>query len=216
MFELRFQMVDFKKRSEIHLARKIWHLLTVSGMAGLYAYLPERLALTILIFAWIVFVPLDFARQRSESLNDLLLHVFRPIIRDSEARSLAGTTFLLTGVTLIVLIFPHDIVLLSLLFLAFADPFASYFGICYGKDKIFGHKSVQGSLAAFVVCAILSFVYMYTHGILLDRLLMVSLLGGLIGALAELIPCWKLDDNLTLPVFSATFLWLLFTLFGAS
>ena len=128
---------------------------------------------------------------------------------------MAGTSYLLTGVSIIALIFPQEIVLLTLLFLAFADPIASYFGIKFGKDKIFGHKSLQGTVAAFFVCAILCFAFFYTHNLLLDRLIVVSLLGGLIGSLAELIPIGKLDDNLTLPVMSAIFLYFMFLLFGA-
>lgn len=215
LLDAEFAMMGFKKRSEIHWARKIWHMAGVSIMALIYAYVPFKVSAGILAVSWILFVPLDVLRQKYPSLNDLMLYVFRPIMRDNEAKGLAGTTYLLTGVSIIVFLFPRDIVLLTLLFLAFADPFASYFGIRYGKDKIFGHKSVQGTLAAFVTCMGLTFGYLVFKGILVDRLIIVGLLGGLIGALAELIPIAKLDDNLTLPVISATFLWLIFSLFGA-
>jgi len=207
--------MELKKRSDVHWARKVWHMTTVSLMAFVYAFAPQKVSMTCLIIGLVLFIPADFLRQRSEALNDLLLHLFRPIMRDSETKGLAGTTYLVAGVGIIILFFPREIVLLSMLYLAFADPFASYFGILYGKDKIFGHKSVQGSLAAFLICTLLTALYLHTYGMLTDHLLIVSLLGGLIGCLGELIPFWKLDDNLTLPVFSATFLWLLFTLFGA-
>lgn len=215
LVEPELLMVDLKKRSEIHWARKIWHILGVCIIILAYAYLPLWLARTLMGIAWLVFVPLDFLRQRSPALNDLLMHVFKPFMREYEAHGLAGTTYLLTGASLVVFICPREVALLSLLFLAFADPFASYFGIRFGKDKIFGHKSVQGSLAAFLICAFATVLFLYTRSLLLDRLIIVSLLGGLIGALAELIPFGRLDDNLTLPIFSATFLWLLFSLFGA-
>lgn len=207
--------MDLKKRSEIHWARKLWHMGAVGGMAAIYAYAPERLSLIILLVSWVLFVPLDFLRHRYAAINEFLVHAFKPIMRDSELNRLAGTSYLLTGVTIIDLLFPREVVLLTLLFLALADPIASYFGIKFGKDKILGHKSLQGTLAAFVVCTSLCFVYLYTHNMLLDRLIVVSLLGGLIGALAELIPIGKLDDNLTLPLLSGTFLYLLFSLFGA-
>jgi dolichol kinase len=207
--------MEFKKRTEIHFARKLWHMGAVSTMAAIYAYAPEKLSFFLLFLFWSLFVPLDFMRQKSPRLNDLLVHLFRPLMRDSELHRLAGTSYLLTGVGFIVLVFPRDVVLLTLLFLAFADPLASYFGIKYGKDKIFGHKSLQGTVAAFVVCTVLCFVFFSTHNLLMDRLIVVSLLGGLIGALAELIPVGKLDDNLTLPAMSAFFLYLLFVLFGA-
>lgn len=49
---------------------------------------------------------------------------------------------------------------------------------------------------------------------MIDRILIVSILSGLIGAFAELIPIFKLDDNFTFPVVSSIGLWLLFYLFG--
>jgi dolichol kinase len=49
---------------------------------------------------------------------------------------------------------------------------------------------------------------------MLDRVIVVSLLAGLIGALAELVPIAKLDDNFTLPVMSSLGLYILFYLFG--
>lgn len=207
--------MGFKKKSDLHLARKLWHMVSVGGMAATYAFAPEKVSLTILAVSWLLFVPIDFLRQVYPGLNEIVVHLFRPVMRANELNRVAGTSYLLTGVGLIVLIFQREVVLLTILFLAFADPIASYFGIRYGKDKLFGHKSLQGTLAAFFVCAILSFAFLYAHNILMDRLVVVSLLAGLIGALAELIPIWKLDDNLTLPVLSSTFLWALFSLFGA-
>jgi len=135
-------------------------------------------------------------------------------MRDQELKGIAGTTYLLTGVLLIVLIFPKPIVSLSILFLAFADPIASYVGIRFGKDKILGGKTIQGFLAAFVVCLILTFLYLNSSGLSLSRHLVVSIIAGLIGAFAELLPIAKLDDNLTMPVLSALGLSVLFYLFN--
>ncbi|HWU43722.1 MAG TPA: hypothetical protein VN132_09800 [Bdellovibrio sp.] len=208
------QTVDLKKRSDIHYARKIWHMSGVFTMYLAFVYLPPAVSLSILIVCWGLFVPFDFLRQKHPALNEWSLHAFRPIMRQSEAKNLAGTTYLLTGVLLIDLLFPRPVVALTLLFLAFADPIASYFGILYGKDKIFGHKSIQGFMAAFFVCAGLTLAYLLTHNYLMDRLLVVSLLAGLVGAFAELIPIGKLDDNLTLPVMSAIGISILFYFFG--
>ena len=69
-------------------------------------------------------------------------------------------------------------------------------------------------MAAFFVCAMIGFIYLYFYGLMFDRLIVISVLCGLIGALAELIPVAKLDDNFTLPVLSAIALWILFNLFG--
>jgi len=49
---------------------------------------------------------------------------------------------------------------------------------------------------------------------MVERLLMASLIAGLIGAVSELLPIGKLDDNFTFPVVSGTLLWMMFLLFG--
>lgn len=179
-----------------------------------YVYLPPAVSMTILVLAWLLFVPVDFLRQKNAAINDWVVHAFKPIMRQSEVKKLAGTTFLLSGVLIINILFPRPIVALTLLFLAFADPIASYFGILYGKDKIFGHKSIQGFMAAFFVCAFVTYLFLLYHNYLMDRLIVVSLFAGLVGAFAELVPIGKLDDNLTLPLISAVGLTILFYFFG--
>ncbi len=215
MVEQILSVVNLKRRSDIHWARKLWHMGGVSIIAFAYSQLPEKTSLLLLTLAWLAFVPVDFLRFKYPALNDFLVHTFRPIMRENELHRLAGTSYLLTGVTVVAYVFPPQIALLTMMFLAFADPIASYFGIRFGRDKIFGEKSLQGTLAAFVVCAFLTFYFLTSHWLLMDRLVVVSLLGGLIGCLAELVPIGKLDDNLTLPLISATALFFLFNIFGA-
>lgn len=203
----------FKNRSDLHVARKIWHMAGVFAIFLGWLFLPYWLSLTLLGFLWALFVPIDIVRQTNQVVNKKLTQMFRPIMRNSELNRLAGTTYLLTGVIVIALIFNKGIVAISLLYLAFADPLASYIGIKYGKDKIFGHKSVQGFMAAFVVCATVCYLYLF-YSQITQHLLTASLLAGLVGAIAELIPLAKLDDNFTMPVLSSIGLSILFYFFG--
>lgn len=211
MAKLKFRL---KRRSDIHWERKIWHMAGVGLIAALYAYLPLNVSMAILSICWLAFVPADFLRQYRPELNEFLMTYFGPIMREHEEKRLAGTTYLLTGVGLVALIFPREIVILTLLFLAFADPVASIVGIKFGRTKIFGHKSLQGFVAALTICFLVTFIYLQVHEILTTRLLAASLLAGLVGALAELVPVASLDDNLTLPLLSAFGLWGIFELFG--
>lgn len=206
--------LELKKRSDIHWARKIWHMAGVFGMFLAYTLLSPLASSIILTISVLLFVPGDFLRLRYPALNDWLVHAFKPIMRTHEIHKIAGTTYLLIGVCVVVAIFPPSVVALTLLFLAFADPIASVIGIKYGKDKIFGHKSIQGFMAAFAVCALLTAIYLASKNIMLDRVIVISLVAGLIGALAELVPIGKMDDNFTLPVLSGTGLYILFYLFG--
>jgi diacylglycerol kinase (CTP) len=206
-------VVDFKKRTDMHILRKIWHMSAVSLMILIYHLAPAAWSGLLLVGLWLVFVSLDFMRLRIPPLNDFVVQLFRPIIRQNEVKDLAGTTYLLSGVLLVYLFFPRTIVFLTLLYLAFADPIASYIGIKYGRDKLFAHKSLQGSMAAFFACMISTYFVLNYKGIMMDRILLISVLGGLIGAMAEALPLGKVDDNFSIPVVSAIFLWILFFIF---
>ena len=203
----------YKKRSDVHLARKIWHVTTVFSMFLCWMFLPYWVCLVLLMLGWISFVPVDILRLKNPELNTKLTTMFKLIMRQNELDRLAGTTYLISGTILIAAIFPKSIVALSLLFLAFADPIASYVGIRFGKDKIFGHKSVQGFMAAFVVCTICTYTFLYIKNVN-EYILIVSLLSGVVGALAELIPIAKLDDNFTMPLLSSMGLFIIFYLFN--
>lgn len=206
--------IELKRRSDIHWARKLWHMGGVFLLFLAWNFLSTTTAYITLGILVALFIPFDFMRHNRPGLNDLLVHMFRPLLRENEVNRLAGTTYLLSGVLAIALLFPKPIVSLTLLFLAFADPIASFIGIKYGRDKIFGHKSIQGFMAAFVVCVTCSFAFMMVQNHPLDRSIVFSLLAGLVGAFAELIPLGKLDDNLTLPLMSSVGLSVLFYFFG--
>ena len=213
-----FQILDFhsmhlKGREDQHLGRKIWHIAGVSLMALIYTFFGKQTSLNILIPLISIVLPLDFLRQKSPRLNTFVLKSLGWVMRKHEFKALTGTSYLFAG-GLVLLFFPPHIVILTLLFLAFADPLASYFGIRFGKDRIVGNKTLQGSAAAFVVCCIISAIYYYQNNIMIERLFIVSPLSGVIGALSELVPIGKLDDNFTFPVLCALFLSILFYLFG--
>lgn len=207
-------MKTFKQRSDIHWARKTWHFLGVLSILLIFENVSRPVALFSSALAMLLFVSLDIARQFNPRLNDTLLIFFRPFIREHERNNIAGTSYLLTGVFIIIVLFPRDIVTLALLFLAVADPLASLVGVTMGRDKILGQKSLQGTMAAFFACTFLAAAFYYAKGLMVERIIIVSILSGLIGAISELLPIGKLDDNFTFPVVSSSLLYLLLWLFG--
>ena len=213
MFQPLTEWRDLKNRSDLHLARKVWHLTSVFLVFLFFQLSTTSVSAMALLIIGPIAIGIDFLRLRSEKINDSVVAILGPIMRNQEVKSLAGTTYLICGVSLIFLVFPKPVVSLSILFLAFADPIASYVGIRYGRERIVGNKTLQGFLAALLVCFILTLVYIYQPGISLSRALVVSILGGIIGALAELAPMGKLDDNFTMPVLSACGLYILFRIF---
>ncbi len=203
-----------KAQIDIHLERKLTHIIGVLMMAIAHHFFPQWVNWTVLATVGLPLVIFDFLRLRNAYLHQLTPKIFGKIMRRRELNGITGTTYLLLGVTIIFAIFPHDIVTMSLLFLAFADPLASYVGLKYGTHKIIGKKTFEGSLAAFVVCFILSLLFFHFKNILIAHYFVASLLAGLIGGASEVVPIGKLDDNLTQPILNAMGLTLLFYLFG--
>jgi|FLYM01.1.fsa_nt_gi diacylglycerol kinase (CTP) len=204
-----------RQASDFHWLRRIWHFLGVMAMFILYLFLAEDEAFQLALAVSAFLVSLDVIRLVLPDLNKRLIAIFGPFLRTHETHRLTAATFMLIGVTVIIAFFPKDVVLLSLLMLAFADPLAAIVGIRFGKDKLIGKKTLQGALAAFTICAALGLIYYFYYGYFSDRLLLATILTGLIGALSELIPVYSLDDNLTFPIISSSLIYGLFYLFGA-
>ena len=200
----------FSLRSDLHIARKLWHML--SGVIGLIIFhrngmSTDRMATYLLTVAILAFA-LEFLRLRDERLNQIVMIVMKPFMRESEKTSVSGMPFYALGVALSLFFFPERIAVLSVLFLIFADPIASLFGILYGRDKILPNKSLQGTLAAFSVCYLVTLIYgaVYTGSSM--NLLIFSIMAGVIGALSELCSQF-VDDNLCIPVVSGLGLFIL-------
>lgn len=201
-------------RSDIHWARKIWHMAGVFTIFAIYYVCPSEYVLPALMAVLVLFVPVDLLRQKNPKINRMVLKVFGPIMRKGEVDGIAGTTWLIAGVTVVAYFCPRAIVSLTLLFLAFADPLASFVGIRFGRIKIFGRKTLEGFLTAYFVCALATYIFLSMTADFGPALIWISLIAGLIGSLAELVPVGKLDDNFTMPVLSALGLYILFLAFG--
>ena len=74
-------------------------------------------------------------------------------------------------------------------------------GIIYGKDKILPNKSIQGSMAGYMVCYFLTLGFGYYHAGPSLELVLFALIAGMIGSFSELLSIF-VDDNLTIPVIS--------------
>lgn len=207
--------MQLKVRSDVHLARKIWHAAGVSLMAVIFAWLGPVWSWLPLGVVAVIIVPLDILRQRRPNLNAATLRVFGPLMRRHEEKHVSGLTYILIGTALLIALFDPYIVTLTLLFLAFGDPIASYCGIRYGKDRIIGNKTLQGTAGAFAACTVVAAIYYYAQNLMLDRIWIVAPLSGLIGAFAEAAPVGRLDDNFTFPLISGALLWVLFAIFAA-
>lgn len=206
--------VELKKRSDLHVSRKLLHAAGIGFIIGVYQFLDREQAIWAATFLCAVFIPLDFLRVKSEKANRIFLNTFGRYMRSNEKEGLTGTSYLFAGLLVLITLFPKEIATLALAMLAVGDPLASIFGVLYGKDKLVGNKSFQGTLAAFVACTLIAFIYFFYMNLMTERILLVSILAGLVGATSELVPFGKVDDNLSFPVLASILLLALFHLFG--
>lgn len=202
-----------KALADIHLERKLTHVFGILLMVVVHHFFSLQTCWMILLFGGVPLILLDIFRRRFESLQKFSLKIFGGIMRRREVRGITGTTYLLLGTAVILAIFPHNIVSLSLLFLAVGDPLASFVGVKYGSLKIVGKKTLEGSLAAYVACCLVAYFFYSWKELMVEHIYIVSLLSGFVGAVSELAPL-KIDDNFVQPVMNAGLLYLLFYIYG--
>ena len=91
--------------------------------------------------------------------------------------------YYMAGITISVAAFPKRVAVLSILYLALGDPFASTMGIKYGKlgPRFSNGKSLIGSVGGFAICAVTTGLYFAPSLQVSVTLGLVSLLGGIAG-----------------------------------
>ena len=200
-------------RSELHVARKLWHMTTGLMIVFLtQSGLPKHLILSVLGGLFIWSVTMEVLRFNNPVLNERCLKILAPFVRSHEVNKVSGIPYYLGSSVLAVSIFPAPIAALSLMFLAVGDPVASFFGILCKKRsvKIVNGKSLHGTAAGFIACALVAWFYLKNNATLhlsSLELLRLSLLGGFAGSLAELLPL-EIDDNFSIPIVSGFIFWL--------
>lgn len=192
------------KRSDLHILRKLWHIVFGSSCVGIYLLMDHDILFWgyFAITCAVIGFSIDLIRMKNKKFNKLVLKFMGPLMRRSEEDGFSGLPFYALGVGLSIVFYQKDIALISILFLVFADPIASFVGVNYGKDKILPNKSLQGAIAAFLVCYCVTMLYIQDLEVSTFNIIGFAILSGLVGCLSELASAFNIDDNLTIPVIS--------------
>lgn len=180
-------------REEIR--RKAFHLLI---LVYLFYYLQG--GPLWLFWVWTFLVALaEFLRLEFPGLNERLVRLFSSVIREQEKNRASGMPFTAVGCALTFSLFGAEprIVSASLLALIFGDSAAALAGKAWGRHsfQIRGQtKSLEGSLACFVIC-------LAVFGVLGFSASQV-LVGALACTLLEVLPL-PYNDNLWIPLGTA-------------
>ena len=182
------------------IQRKITHLIGLV-IPILYHYADNKRFIVVgLIFVTWLFLCLEIFRYVVPDFNSSFLKFLSPILRSHEKRGkVLGSTYFVLSSLLSVILFPQKIAVACITFLGLGDLFAAIIGKKWGRIRILSGKSLEGSLACFVTCFVVSILVIKIKPI-------VGLFGAVAATAFELIPI-GIDDNLTVPLMSGFVMW---------
>jgi dolichol kinase len=182
------------------LLRKSIHLCSLS-IPIVYYFISKELALTFLLPLTVFSLILDFGRHVFPPLNKLFTSLFDFMLRkhekDPNKKNLSGASYVLLASTLAIFLFPKLFAITGIAVLILGDIAAALIGIKFGKHKFF-FKSLEGTLAFFVVSCFVVLIIPKAEGLMLEYI--IGFIAVAIGALAENLSYGWADDNLTIPI----------------
>ena len=181
--------------------RKSLHLSSlVIPLAMLYEWLPwprtHRAWVTLLLTATVIALVVDVIRVNDDRIRHTFKRFFGGMIREHEAFTLLGSTYLLLAGLLALELFPQAIAAAALGFTILGDGFAALVGKAWGRHRFFG-KTLEGAAGGFAACLAWAAFLVWAGHLSWP----VALAGALIASLVELLPI-PLDDNLGMTLIS--------------
>jgi len=131
--------------------------------------------------------------------------------RDYNFKTLPGRQAysLALAILIVSLIFPEEIVKISIITIAVYDGFSTIFGLLFGKHKVsIGKFKTKKSYEGFFGGVLMNTIALSLF-IPLSKAIVISFVAGIVELFSN-DKKWYLDDNLTVTIFTAIFSYLLF------
>ncbi|HLB25172.1 MAG TPA: phosphatidate cytidylyltransferase [Nitrospirota bacterium] len=178
------------------IGRKIYHLCGGLGLLALYVKLGPEVGLLALLGITVFATSLDLARLAVPAVNAFFYKYFPKFIRDNERDRLTGSPWYLLGVTCALAFFSLPVAVYAVCFLACGDVAATTVGERWGRTRLSGGKSIEGTAAFFAAA--------FAAGLVIDAFFYpmspaIFIAGAAVAAIVEIQPL-RLNDNLTIPL----------------
>ncbi len=214
------------KLAREEIGRKILHIFSGTLIPGGIFYIP----LWVPRFDWlptppdpriypalilgvltVIFVGIDLIRLHVPAISKMFLASFGSMLRKEESHKLTGATYIFASGFICSLLFMNQRHIAAIVLSTFiwGDAVAALVGQSIGKIKI-GKKSLEGSLACFILCLVMYYGLFPLAPELLESWgglppISLALLGSFAVTIMELFPVkvgstFELNDNLTVPV----------------
>ena len=183
-------------------SRKIIHLLNMVIPCIHVFLIKDRIDMLIFLsFMLILCFFVEVFRTQYITLHKCFEKYFHFMMRESEREGeITGATWVFAGSLITIILIPKPFCIVALFFLAVGDTFAALVGMNYPFLKI-GRKTLSGSIACFVFCCIIGLFFNFGLNI------STIIFGAFIATLTELSSI-KINDNLSIPIFSGLSMYL--------
>lgn len=214
---LRSRSIETPRNRPTNYLRNLYHVGNGVGIL-LYIHLivgrsgMQATVLAFLGFAWSA----ELLRRRWPAVNRLLMRAFGTVAHPDEHWKINSATWMVTALTLLALFYSLPACAIGVAVLGVADPAAALVGRRFGRLRLRGSKTLEGTLAFVAAGAAASFAALALwHGdaISTGTALVASLVGAVPAAIAELFAGdhrvggrdIHLDDNFVIPMVAASF-----------
>jgi dolichol kinase len=184
------------------LKRKSIHLTGLLIPLCYYFFFREEdkiIAVIILFLLTAIYFLLECLRLKNKKVQGYFLTYFSSLLRTHEKKRITGTGYYLLSSLLSISLFKKELAITCLSFLILGDMFAAIIGTRYGRTKLIEEKSLEGSLACFIVCMVIGLFVTWLFPTHLN--LPIIVIGAFTATIVELLPL-GFDDNLTIPLIS--------------
>ena len=185
------------------IARKAIHLSSIS-IPLIYWFISRDLALLLLTPLFAGFVIIDLLKNVVQPISRWYHRTFDAMLRSHELNeekfTFNGATYMVLSALLLVLFFPKVIAVTAFAMVAISDTMAAIVGRTLGRHR-FGHKSIEGSVA-FLLSALV--IVTVVPGIPAIIGIAMAITATIAEAIAGQVSHLKIDDNLVIPLTSAS------------
>ncbi len=176
------------------ILRKLFHLMEVPVLIGytiIRHYFNERLATLIITVLFLLLLEIEYIRLE---YHPKIPEMF-DVLRHKEQNNITGTIFFIAATIIVFAAFDYPIAVTALLLTVFGDLAAALVGIKFGTIFLHKDKTLQGLLAGFTMNCVIGYLFLPDYPLIFIPMAVVA-------SVVELLT-GKLDDNLTVPLFSA-------------
>ena len=203
-------------RKDYQVSRRLFHMGNGFVVATAYGVMLSHQQIIYILgtFACLLYL-FDQVRISYPELSKHFEGFTKYLMRAEEQLKESAMIPYVIAILLCILSMPKLIAISSIYTLAFADPLSALFGIRFGKHKIVREKSLEGSLAFFATTFLAISIVFLLGGVLTWKLWVIAFIVASLSSIFEMIPI-RLDDNLTIPLFTGYTLWIFCAIMGVS